>query len=331
MTKLFRNRDVLVTILIMLSITAAVSVFMRHSGHLSAIAGMGAAMTLTYLISSYFHYRRINDISGEIDKVLHGSNDILWECDSEGELALLKSEIYKMTVRLREQSQDLIADKTALADALADISHQIRTPLTSINIAVTMLAKEDISQERRRKLIMELQQLLSRIDWLIMTLLKMSKLDAGSVELRRDELDMKDVAEAACQPFMIPAEVRGQEIRIEAQGNFTGDMQWTCEALGNIIKNCTEHTPEGGTITLKAEENPLYSEIVISDTGSGISEEDLPHIFERFYKGSDSGDKSFGIGLALARMIISAQNGTIKAENSGTGAVFTVRFYKCVI
>ena len=331
MTKLFRNTDVLVTTLLMTAITAAAAVFMRNSGGVWVILLMGAAMMLVFVLSAYIHYRRINDISSEIDKVLHGNDEMLWECDSEGELAILRSEIYKMTVRLREQSQNLRSDKAALADALADISHQIRTPLTSINIVVTMLAKDDLPAERRRRLLMELQELLSRIDWLITALLKMSKLGAGSVEFRSDELRLEEVIESASRPFIIPAEVRGQEIRTEAEGCFTGDLQWTCEALGNIIKNCTEHTPEGGVISIRATENPLYSEIVISDTGSGISEEDLPHIFERFYKGSDSGDKSFGIGLALARMIISAQNGTVKAENGSTGAVFTVRFYKVIV
>ena len=331
MIKLFRNSEVCVTSLVFIGITVAAAVLMRNSGRLAPVLAMGASMLFTYIISAYIHYRRINDISGEIDKVLHGSDEMLWECDSEGELAILKSEIYKMTVRLREQSHDLMADKSALADALADISHQIRTPLTSINLVVTMLSRNNITIERRHKLLMELQELLSRIDWLITALLKMSKLDAGSVEMRSDELSLREVAEASSRPFLIPAEVRGQELKIEADGTFTGDLQWTCEALGNIIKNCTEHTPEGGTISIKASENTLYSEIVISDTGSGIAPEDLPHIFERFYKGSDSGDKSFGIGLALARMIISAQSGTIKAENSGSGAVFTVRFYKVVV
>ena len=331
MTRLFRNTDVLITTLLMVCITAAGAFIMRSSGCMPAVLVMGAAMILTYMISAHIHYRRINRLSGEIDKVLHGSDEMLWDCDSEGELALLKSEIYKMTVRLREQSSALLSDKTALADALADISHQIRTPLTSINILVTMLAKDDIPLERRHRLLMDLQQLLSRIDWLITALLKMSKLDAGSVEFRSDELSLREVVETSSSPFMIPAEVRGQEIRITAEGGFKGDLQWTSEALGNIIKNCTEHTPEGGTISITASENPLYSEIVIRDTGCGISDKNLPHLFERFYKGSDSGDNSFGIGLALARMIITAQNGTVKAENSGSGAVFTVRFYKVTV
>ena len=129
--------------------------------------------------------------------------------------------------------------------------------------------------------------------------------------------------------WIIPMELRGQALLIHADGAFHGDFSWTCEAIGNIVKNCMEHTPEGGRIEIDAAENALYSEIIIKDNGMGISPEDLPHIFERFYKGKDSDGKSFGIGLALSRMIITGQGGTVKAENrKPVGAMFTIRFYK---
>ena len=124
-------------------------------------------------------------------------------------------------------------------------------------------------------------------------------------------------------------ELRGQELIIRAEGDFYRDLAWTSEAVGNIVKNCMEHTPDGGRIEINAAENALYSEIIIKDNGTGISSEDLPHIFERFYKGKDSDGKSFGIGLALSRMIITGQGGTVKAENrKPAGAMFTIRFYK---
>lgn len=124
-------------------------------------------------------------------------------------------------------------------------------------------------------------------------------------------------------------ELRGQALLIHADGAFRGDLSWTSEAIGNIVKNCMEHTPEGGRIEIEATETALFSEIIIKDNGTGISSEDLPHIFERFYKGKDSDGKSFGIGLALSRMIITGQGGTVKAENrKPVGAMFTIRFYK---
>ena len=128
---------------------------------------------------------------------------------------------------------------------------------------------------------------------------------------------------------MIPIELRELELNVETEGQFVGDVNWTSEAIGNIVKNCMEHTPAGGVLRIQTKENTLYREIVIEDTGSGIAPGDLPHIFDRFYKGKNSSDKSFGVGLALARGIINAQNGTIKAENKKTGgAKFTIRFYK---
>ena len=171
--------------------------------------------------------------------------------------------------------------------------------------------------------------MLGRIEWLITALLKISKLDAGTVEFKQEFIPLDQLIAKATAPLLIPMELRLQELRVKATGNFTGDISWTCEALTNIIKNCMEHTPAEGRIEIQASENALYTEIIISDNGQGIEKEDLPHIFERFYKGKNSDNKSFGIGLALARMIITSQNGIIKAEdNISQGTVFTIRFYK---
>ena len=234
-----------------------------------------------------------------------------------------------MVIRLREQQSQLLADKKYLADSIADISHQIRTPLTSINLLVSFLSEPDITEEKRQKTIRELYELLSRIDWLITTLLKISKLDAGTIQLKREEMTMTALIKQSVEPLLVPIELRGQELQVEANGCFVGDANWTSEAIGNIVKNCMEHTSAGGKLCINATENTLYQEIVIEDTGCGIAPEDLPHIFERFYKGKNSGDKSFGVGLALARGIINTQNGTVKAENKKEGgAKFTIRFYK---
>ncbi len=286
-----------------------------------------------YLVSAFRRYRQIARLSADIDRILHGNDpQISLQQYAEGELCILQNEIYKMTVRLREQKQRLQEDKTYLADSIADISHQIRTPLTSINLLVQLLREPNLTQERKMQLTRELLEMLTRIDWLLTTLLKISKLDAGTVQFQEQHLALKELLDKAVEPLLVPVELRGQTLEIRAEGTFTGDTAWTCEAVGNIIKNCMEHTPEGGHITVHAAENPLYTEIRIADTGCGIRQEDLPHIFERFYKGKDSDDKSFGIGLALARMIVTRQNGTVKAENRAEGgALFTLRFYKGVV
>ena len=290
-------------------------------------------LLLTSTVSTYIRYKRIYDLSADIDRILHG-NDMNLSFDKyhEGELAVLQSEIHKMTMRLREQRWQLEDDKRYLANALADISHQVRTPLTSVNLLVGLLSEPNIPDERRRKLTHELLGLLSRIDWLITTLLKISKLDAGTVQFQQETISLNELIRKATDSLLIPIEIKEQNLYINANGNFTGDVSWTVEAISNIVKNCVEHTPNGGEIRIEAGENSLFAEIVISDSGSGIAQEDLPHIFERFYKSKNAGDKNFGIGLSLTRMIIINQNGVIKAENNAIkGALFTIRFYKGIV
>lgn len=282
-----------------------------------------------HLWSTSRRYQKLAELSEDLDRILHGEDDVILGQYAEGELAILQNEIRKMTVRLREQQQTLQLDKVHLADSIADISHQLRTPLTTINLLVSFLSEPECSDDRRLKLTRELCGLLSRIDWLITALLKMSKLDAGTVRFRPEQLPMDKLLHQAAEPLLVPMELRDQSLSITADGTFEGDIAWTQEALANILKNCMEHTPAGGSITVTATETVLYREIRIADTGCGIAPEDLPHIFERFYKGKDADEKSFGIGLALARRIITQQNGTIKAENQPHGgALFTIRFYR---
>ena len=285
------------------------------------------------IVSTYTRYKRIYELSGDIDRILHG-NDIKVNLNryQEGELAVLQSEIHKMTLRLREQRQQLQDDKSHLVNSIADISHQIRTPLTSINLLVGLLAESNISDEERMKLTHELLSLLSRIDWLITTLLKISRLDAGTVQFKKETISLNELICKSIETLLIPIEIREQNLVVEATGDFTGDVSWTVEAISNVVKNCMEHTPNGGEIKIAASENLLFSEIVITDNGIGIAKEDLPHIFERFYKSKNAGDKNFGIGLSLTKMIIMNQNGVIKAENNAAkGALFTIRFYKGIV
>lgn len=320
--RLLKNKEVRGALLWQLSVAVIACslcfMFDLRAG-LTAVV-LSLLLMLVFCISTYKRYQRISSLADDINQVLHGESSIDFDNYSEGELSILHSEIYKMTVRLREQQQKLLSDKEYLADSLADISHQIRTPLTSINLLVERLSASGLTDECRHQLANELYGLLDRIDWLITTLLKISKLDAGTVQFNRDTVSLEMLINKSCAPLLIPIELRGQELIIRAEGDFYGDPTWTSEAVGNIVKNCMEHTPDGGKIEIEATENALYSEIVIKDNGTGVSAEDLPHIFERFYKGKDSDGKSFGIGLALSRMIIAGQKGTVKAENRKTRA-----------
>lgn len=335
MRNLLRNSEIKLSLSIYIVLSVIVLLAVRSYDKKLFLPAMCicAVFTAIHICCMYFRYKRISKLSADIDRILHGEEDINFENYSEGDIGLLQSEVYKMTVRLREQQSRLTDDKVYLADLLADISHQIRTPLTSINILVSMLSEPDLTYEKREQLVHKLYGLLSRIDWLITALLKMSKLDAGTIKFHSEDISMQELLDKACMPVRVPIELRGQELMIEAEGEISCDVAWTCEAIGNIVKNCMEHTPDSGTIRVCGKKNPLFSEIVITDSGSGISSEDLPHIFERFYKGRTSEDKGgFGIGLALARMIVTEQNGTLKAENAPNGgAMFTMRFYETTV
>ena len=329
--RLLKNKEVRGALLWQLSVAViACSLcfwFDLRAGLTAVVLSM--LLMMIYCIGTYKRYRRIASLAADVNHVLHGDSSIDFDNYSEGELSILHSEIYKMTIRLREQQQTLTREKAYLADSIADISHQIRTPLTSINLLIGLLSEPKLTDARRQQLIHELYELLSRIDWLITTLLKISRLDAGTVQFKQEQVSLEELLKKSCVTLLIPMELRGQALLIHADGAFRGDLSWMSEAIGNIVKNCMEHTPEGGRIEIDAAENALYSEIIIKDNGTGISPEDLPHIFERFYKGKDSDGKSFGIGLALSRMIITGQGGTVKAENrKPAGAMFTIRFYK---
>lgn len=335
MMKFFRNPEIRKTTLLMMLLALAATIFAALWDVRFGIFTMivSTVFVIIYLANSYQRYKQLTDLSSNIDCILHSDNSrIPMNRYSEGELCILENEIQKMTVCLREQKQRLQDDKIYLADSIADISHQIRTPLTSINLLLQLLREPNITEQRKTELIRELQEMLSRIDWLITALLKISKLDAGTIQLKNETILLTELLKKATEPLLVPIELREQDLVIRAQGCFIGDIAWTCEAIGNIVKNCMEHTPNHGSIVVSAEENALYVEIVIEDTGCGIDKEDLPHIFERFYKGKSTDEKSFGVGLALARMIAAKQNGTLKAENRNAGgARFTMRFYKGIV
>ena len=273
-------------------------------------------------------------IRHELDAMLHNNTPVRFEKYQEGELSILENELSKMTLRLREQALALSNDKKLLADSMADISHQIRSPLTASNLILTLLREQDLPVLRRKQLLQELTQLLSRIDWLVESLLKMSKMDAGTVLFQHEPISVPKLVQNASEPLLIPMELREQSLSIENHYDlsnppqFLGDLSWTTEAVLNILKNCMEHTPAGGNIQVSFSQNAIFTEIIIEDNGPGFDPEDLPHLFERFYKGKNSLDHSVGIGLAFARMIVTSQNGTLKAENRPEGgARFILKFY----
>ena len=285
-----------------------------------------------FVLTENYRYRKLQKLSTDLDKLLIGGTPLPITEYNEGELSILANQIQKITLLLKESAEVVKADKKYLADSLADISHQLRTPLTSMNLTASMLRNPELTTEKRIELSKELRNLLTRTDWLVETLLKISKLDAGTVKLIQKPVQIKDLIARAAEPLAIPMDLRNQRLIVHCKDEaFIGDLVWTAEALGNILKNCTEHTPEGGIITVTASETSLYTQIEVEDTGSGFDSKDIPHLFERFYKGVNASENSYGIGLALARTVITSQNGSIQAMNGETGAKFVIKFYKQVI
>ncbi len=320
-----------------LLIVAAAAVLTVAGFLVSTLCGwlvLAACVVITsiHIVTEAYRYRRLQKLSHSLDRLLVSGKPLEIREYDEGELSILANQIQKLALRLTESAELSRADKEHLADSLADISHQLRTPLTAMNLTTTMLRSPDLTDEKRMALTGELRNLLDRTDWLVETLLKLSKLDAGTVKLAKDAVSVRELIARSAGPVAIPMDLRNQRLAVSC-GNesFSGDLVWSAEALGNILKNCMEHTPEGGTITVTASETALYTQIEVEDTGSGFDPQDIPHLFERFYKGSNASESSYGIGLALARTVVSAQNGTVQAMNGSTGAKFVIKFYKQII
>lgn len=331
--KLMRNRDVQRLLLLCLLGTALIAAAGFCAGIVPGVLALAGGLVLSGGVMGVTlrRYRAIAQLNQDIDRVLHGEESLPIVSNDEGELAILRSEVGKMTIRLREAADSQRRERLHLADAMADISHQLRTPLTALNLTVTLLAAEDITPERRRELMRELRRLLSRMDWLVESLLEMSKLDAGTIPFQRMPLSAAELVRRAAAPLAVPMEVRGEHLETDVGGEMLlCDPGWTVEALGNVLKNCMEYAQS--VVRVGARETALYTEITVRDDGPGMDPDDIPHLFERFYRGKNANQESFGIGLALSRAILAAQNGTIRAENAREGgALFTLRVYKGVV
>jgi signal transduction histidine kinase len=253
--------------------------------------------------------------------------------NGEGNFSRLKNDIYKVTVRLREQAELLQKDKNALSNLITDISHQIKTPLTSLGVLADLLA-EDPPDEDRRTFVGRLSAQLWRIQWLVAALLKLARLDAGTAAFKSEPVMLRELVRRTLEPLQIPIEIKKQHLEIHGDDNasFIGDLNWSAEALTNVVKNCVEHTPEGGKIEIIYAANTLYAEIAVRDNGEGIAIADLPNIFNRFYRGAKEGENSVGIGLALSKAIFNAQGGDIAVYSQrDIGTTFEIRLFRGVV
>ena len=298
---------------------------------------LAATSLAVFIMDEIIQYRRrkaIFRLCDDIDRILKGSDSVSFDDYKEGSLSILTAEIHKMTIMLREQNSALSADKQFMKSSMEDIAHQLRTPLTSMILLVELLRDTKLAPQQRAEYVQELYSLLSRMNWLIDTMLGLSRIDAGAVKFREQEISCRELISSALEPISISLELKGISVDVDISGEpqFIGDMQYFTEALLNILKNCMEHTPEGGKIAISAVETPIYAGIMITDSGSGFTDHDLDHIFERFYRSGEPSKSGYGIGLAFARRIITSQNGSLQAYNAPSGgACFDMRVYNTAV
>lgn len=299
-----------------------------NNNYLILILAIAIYLGLLFInfIFIYNMYQKIKKIDQYMNNILNDDYSLNIKEYCEGDISNLKNDVYKMTVKLKEQSELLTKDKKYLEETLEDISHQIKTPLTSMYMINDILTSEKNERIRKEFLIKNKNQI-ERIEWLVISLLKLSKLDSGTVKLKKEKIKVKDLVNKAIEPIKVSLDLKSIDLDLNLSNDTVlVDINWTKEALLNIIKNACEHTKDKITITSK--NNPLYLEIRITDNGKGIAKKDLKHIFERFYKGSDNKD-SIGIGLNMSKKIINLQQGIIEVETKeNIGSTFIIKLYK---
>ena len=349
LTILGRNRALCWQVASMLAVAAVLAV---GSGWLvgpaagAACAVGGIAVTILFVAFSVRRYAEIGRLSAQVDDVLAQGRRLELADYREGDVAVLGNQVAKVVAQLARTTQQLHHEKSLMADWMADVSHQIRTPLTALTLTAAALERAESDQERKA-LVRQLQTMVDQLSWLVTALLRLAKLDAEALPLEKRSVALEGLFERAAAPLEVALDLRDVRLEVACQpgASFVGDGRWTAEALANILKNCMEHAPEGSVIRLEGSEDAIACRIRIVDEGLGIAPQDLPHVFERFYQGRatqeldgepptqpDAFNDGFGIGLSLAQALVAAQGGTLRASNEpGAGARFDVTFPKLIV
>lgn len=293
--------------------------------------GLALSIILLYLKHEKDQNKEIKKIVKCIEEINKKNYSINIDENSEDELSILKNELYKITIMLKEDAESSKKDKLKLKDSLSDISHQLKTPLTSINIMLdNILDNPDMDSNTKEKFIQNIKREITNISSLVGEILKLSKFDASVIKFEEEQVSINDIVKSAISNVEMMAELKNINIEGTNQDNIklVCDAKWQIEAITNILKNCIEHSKDDSTIMVDIDSNKIYKQITIKDNGEGIDEKDLPHIFERFYKGKNSSKDSVGIGLALAKTIIEKDNGSIKVDSKkGKQTIFIIKYY----
>jgi Signal transduction histidine kinase len=276
--------------------------------------------------------KELKEINEYIKEVNNKNYSLKIEDNKDGELSRLRNELYKTTVILREAAENSEEEKEKLSIAIADISHQLKTPLTSIRIMLDNISDNpDMPQEIREDFIQDISKQVEHMSSLVISLLKIAKFDAGTIKMENEEIDAKKLIDSVINNLAILIEIKEIEVitKIDEKAIFIADYKWQQEALTNILKNAIEHSQPKSNIYIIVENTSIFLKIKIKDEGQGIEQKDLKHIFERFYRAKNCNEDSIGIGLSLAKTIIEQNNGYIKATSEvGKGTLFEIKYIK---
>lgn len=288
-------------------------------------------LLLIFILYERNQDKEIDEITKYLEAINNKNYTLKIDENSEEELSILKNELYKVTVMLRENASNSLKDKINLKTALEDISHQLKTPLTSILIILdNLIDNPEMDYQTRVEFLHDFKREAVRIQSLIQSILKLSKFDSNTVQFIKQDIYLKQIVEEAIKNTESLADLKN--IKINVEGNkkikLNCDLLWQTEAVTNILKNCIEHSNKNTRIDIKYNNNSVYSYITITDYGEGISKEDIPHIFERFYRGKNSANESIGIGLSLSKTIIESNNGIITVESNNNKTTFTIKYFK---
>ena len=291
-------------------------------------------LILSIIVFKYNHSesKKINEITKYIEEINRGNYKLNIEENTEDELSILKNELYKITIMLKEVAENSQKDKTTLKDSLSDISHQIKTPITSILIMLdNILSDENMPEDIKKDFIKDIKREIVNIKFLVESILKLSKIDSNSIKFIKKEVLIKDIINEAVKNVSMLSKLKNIEIIVSGDDSIKTicDLKWQVEAITNILKNCIEHSYENRKIYINYNQNNMYTELKIEDNGTGIDAKDLPHIFERFYKEKNSSSDSVGIGLALSKSIIESNNGYIQVDSKlNKGTTFIIKYLK---
>ena len=294
------------------------------------------AISFVVILVIFMMYNRqkekdIGDITKYIEEINKKNYELNIDSMSEDELSILKNEIYKTTIMLKESAEISNLDKLNLKKSLEDISHQIKTPLTSILVMLDNLIDDsNMDTATRNDFIKDIKREVTNINFLVQAILKLSKFDANTIHFIEEERKIKEIIDESVKNVLALCDLKNIVIKVNGneKAKIKCDSKWQIEAITNILKNCIEHSKENQKIIVSYEQNSVYSMIEIKDFGKGISKKDLPHIFERFYKGENASPESIGIGLALSKTIIEQDNGSISVDSDETGTKFIIKYYK---